>query len=66
MKICVKYILNVCNHYQDDLPGQAILDLVFLRLNLLETNYFGCRYLDGEQQTVLNYFFEIIINKKIM
>lgn len=39
---------------QDDLTGQAILDLCFARLNLIETAYFGLRYLDEENQTVSN------------
>lgn len=40
------------NFLQDDLNGQAILDLCFARLNLIETAYFGLRYLDDENQTV--------------
>lgn len=32
--------------------GQAILDVCFARLNLIETAYFGLRYLDEENQTV--------------
>ncbi|KAI5693408.1 hypothetical protein M8J75_015485 [Diaphorina citri] len=31
--------------------GQEILDTVFRHLNLLETSYFGLRYLDGSNQT---------------
>lgn len=38
--------------FQDDLTGQAILDVVFARLNLIETAYFGLRFLDEENQTV--------------
>lgn len=38
--------------FQDDLTGQAILDVCFARLNLIETAYFGLRYLDEENQTV--------------
>lgn len=41
--------------FQDDLPGQSLLDLVFARLNLIETAYFGIRYLDNENQTVIIY-----------
>lgn len=41
-----------CVCLQDDLTGQAILDLCFARLNLIETAYFGLRYLDDENQTV--------------
>lgn len=37
---------------QDDLPGQALLDVVFARLNLIETAYFGIRYIDQDNQTV--------------
>lgn len=47
--------------FQDDLTGQAILDVCFARLNLIETAYFGLRYLDEENQTVshlyLDFFF---------
>uniref|UniRef100_A0A182M8I2 FERM domain-containing protein n=1 Tax=Anopheles culicifacies TaxID=139723 RepID=A0A182M8I2_9DIPT len=35
----------------DDLPGQALLDVVFARLNLIETAYFGIRYIDQDNQT---------------
>uniref|UniRef100_A0A1B0DQ26 FERM N-terminal domain-containing protein n=1 Tax=Phlebotomus papatasi TaxID=29031 RepID=A0A1B0DQ26_PHLPP len=38
--------------FVDDLQGQALLDVVFSRLNLIETAYFGIRYLDQENQTV--------------
>lgn len=46
--ICFLYL-------QDDLYGQALLDVVFGRLNLIETAYFGLRHLDDENQTV--YYF---------
>lgn len=36
---------------QDDSKGQDILDTVFRHLNLLETAYFGLRYLDASNQT---------------
>ncbi|XP_033609474.1 band 4.1-like protein 4A, partial [Cryptotermes secundus] len=36
---------------QDNSPGQEILDTVFRHLNLLETAYFGLRYLDASSQT---------------
>ncbi|XP_073815289.1 uncharacterized protein isoform X2 [Musca autumnalis] len=36
---------------KDDLPGQALLDVVFARLNLIETSFFGIRYIDEENQT---------------
>lgn len=41
-----------CSLFQDDLTGQAILDVCFARLNLIETPYFGLRFLDEENQTV--------------
>lgn len=37
---------------QKELLGQSLLEVVFNRLNLLETAYFGLRYLDFEGQTV--------------
>lgn len=43
---------NFLVYFQDDLPGQALLDVVFARLNLIETSYFGIRYIDEENQTV--------------
>lgn len=36
---------------QDNSPGQEILDTVFRHLNLLETAYFGLRYLDASSHT---------------
>ncbi|XP_046661412.1 band 4.1-like protein 4 isoform X2 [Homalodisca vitripennis] len=36
---------------QDSSPGQEVLDTVFRHLNLLETAYFGLRYLDAANQT---------------
>ncbi|KAF2898763.1 hypothetical protein ILUMI_07413 [Ignelater luminosus] len=36
---------------QDSNVGQGILDVVFKHLNLLETAYFGLRYLDPDGQT---------------
>ncbi|XP_049964471.1 band 4.1-like protein 4 [Schistocerca serialis cubense] len=36
---------------KDNSPGQEILDTVFRHLNLLETAYFGLRYLDASNQT---------------
>jgi len=41
-----------CCYFQDNSPGQEILDTVFRHLNLLETAYFGLRYLDSSSQTV--------------
>lgn len=43
---------SLCSLLQDDLTGQAILDVAFARLNLIETAYFGLRFLDEENQTV--------------
>lgn len=37
---------------QKELLGQSLLEVVYARLNLLETSYFGLRYLDFEGQTV--------------
>ncbi|KAI8044024.1 hypothetical protein M5D96_000173 [Drosophila gunungcola] len=42
---------NFLVYFQDDLPGQALLDVVFARLNLIETSYFGIRFVDEENQT---------------
>ena len=42
----------LCYYFQDNSPGQEILDTVFRHLNLLETAYFGLRYLDASSQTV--------------
>lgn len=39
-------------NFQKELLGQSLLEVVFARLNLLETAYFGLRYLDFEGQTV--------------
>ncbi|CAO1373973.1 unnamed protein product [Diamesa serratosioi] len=36
---------------QCDLLGQSLLEIVFARLNLIETAYFGLRFLDVEGQT---------------
>lgn len=38
--------------FQDNTRGQEILDIVFRHLNLIETAYFGLRYLDASNQTV--------------
>ena len=54
--VVVKASLNTyempCYYFQDNSPGQEILDTVFRHLNLLETAYFGLRYLDASSQTV--------------
>lgn len=46
---------------QDDLTGQAILDLCFARLNLIETAYFGLRYQDDDNQTVIIFSLYVFI-----
>jgi len=38
--------------FQSSNLGQELLDRVFKHLNLLETSYFGLRYLDHGNQTV--------------
>ena len=55
--VVVKYLFSIFTTLspsllQDDLPGQALLDVVFARLNLIETAYFGIRYIDQDNQTV--------------
>lgn len=40
--------------FQSSNLGQELLDRVFRHLNLLETAYFGLRYLDHGNQTVRN------------
>lgn len=49
-------VLCFCFFFQDDLAGQVLLDVVFAKLNLIETAYFGLRYLDAENQTVRSIF----------
>lgn len=48
-------------YFQDDLTGQAILDVAYARLNLIETAYFGLRFLDEENQTVSDRAFSLMI-----
>nr|CAD7256045.1 unnamed protein product [Timema shepardi] len=43
--------LRLLRDESDNSPGQEILDTVFRHLNLLETAYFGLRYLDASNQT---------------
>lgn len=45
-------LLSVFLSLQDDLPAQALLDVAFARLNLIETCYFGLRFVDQDGQTV--------------
>ncbi|XP_050099346.1 uncharacterized protein LOC126579776 isoform X2 [Anopheles aquasalis] len=53
--IAVRVVLldetDFLHELQDDLPGQALLDVVYARLNLIETAYFGIRYIDQDNQT---------------
>ncbi|XP_049823673.1 band 4.1-like protein 4 isoform X2 [Aethina tumida] len=42
---------ELVHELQNNSPGQALLDIVFRHLNLLETAYFGLRYLDLNGQT---------------
>ncbi|KAK4872267.1 hypothetical protein RN001_016391 [Aquatica leii] len=41
---------ELIHEIQDGNTGQAVLDVVFRHLNLLETAYFGLRYLDSDGQ----------------
>nr|XP_022901841.1 band 4.1-like protein 4 isoform X2 [Onthophagus taurus] len=43
---------ELIHEIQDDKTGQALLEVIFRHLNLLETAYFGLRYLDQEGQTL--------------
>jgi hypothetical protein len=38
--------------FQFDALGQTLLEIVYARLNLIETSYFGLRFLDQEGQRV--------------
>lgn len=42
---------ELVHELQNNNNGQALLDIVFRHLNLLETTYFGLRYLDQNGQT---------------
>ncbi|XP_015835298.1 band 4.1-like protein 4 isoform X3 [Tribolium castaneum] len=42
---------ELIHEIEDSCTGQALLDVVFRNLNLLETAYFGLRYLDQTGQT---------------
>ncbi|KAK9758656.1 FERM N-terminal domain [Popillia japonica] len=42
---------NISLLFQDNNTGQSVLDVAFRHLNLLETAYFGLRFLDPEGQT---------------
>lgn len=42
---------ELVHELQNNSPGQALLDIVFRHLNLLETAYFGLRFLDLNGQT---------------
>lgn len=49
-------IINSESYLQDNNAGQALLDVVFRHLDLLETAYFGLRYVDQENQTVSTWY----------
>jgi hypothetical protein len=49
------YVFFVFLSSQTDMKGGEVLDQVFKRLNLLETPYFGLRYLDKTGQTVITH-----------
>ncbi|XP_014356281.2 band 4.1-like protein 4 isoform X3 [Papilio machaon] len=42
---------DLLHEMQDNSTGQALLDVVFRHLDLLETAYFGLRYVDQDNQT---------------
>ncbi|KPI94878.1 Band 4.1-like protein 4 [Papilio xuthus] len=42
---------ELLHEMQDNSTGQALLDVVFRHLDLLETAYFGLRYVDQDNQT---------------
>nr|XP_018908523.1 PREDICTED: band 4.1-like protein 4A [Bemisia tabaci] len=42
---------ELLHEIQDNTRGQELVDLVFRHLNLLETAYFGLRYIDANNQT---------------
>lgn len=47
------YIIFILfSSFQDNNIGQVVLEITFRHLNLLETAYFGLRFLDSEGQTV--------------
>lgn len=46
---------------QDNSTGQVLLDVVFRHLDLLETAYFGLRYVDQDNQTVSKFKNIVII-----
>lgn len=52
----ISITINYSNHclfsLQANKSGQALLDAVFRQLDLVETSYFGLRYLDEDNQPV--------------
>ena len=48
---------------QDKTTGQDLLDNIFKYLNLIETAYFGLRYQDNDNQTVITFF---LIRQKLL
>lgn len=59
-------ILNVIVFVQDNNTGQALLDVVFRHLDLLETAYFGLRYVDQDNQTVSMFSVIMFIESRIL
>ncbi len=47
--------------FQGKTTGQDLLDNIYKYLNLLETAYFGLRYQDNSNQTVIYIFFQKIL-----
>ena len=57
--------INICDtDLQDISRGQHVLDVVFKHLNLLETAYFGLRFIDAKGQPVSDVTILAIINKQ--
>ena len=50
--LCYYSELRCFHRPQDTTTGQDLLDVVLQHLNLLETAYFGLRFLDIDNQTV--------------
>ena len=63
----VKYLFYLYDALQEMTTGQDVLEKVFQHLNLLETAYFGLRYLDSTNQTVSSLlFFCIARTRKVI
>lgn len=57
MHVILMYVLFSISLLQSTSAGQELLDNVFKHLNLIETAYFGLRYIDSTGQTVINFRF---------